>query len=219
MKIRFLLLFVILYQVTFSQSADKGKTFIDLSVGMGGYHGMSNLNDNQNKDVNAGANAFQLNAGYVVKNGFSLGLEFRALRYLTDDDSASIVKEAAANCIAITSDYHFVNKKKFNAYAGFGLGGTRFNYLRSELDTTTLQYNKGRVYAQGALVDIHTGLRWCFTKHVGLFFRANYSFFPLNVTRFTVNGNDKEDMSYRKTTDVILNFRGLELKVGLSVYF
>lgn len=217
---KLLVFFLLLFAFpSFGQSVEKGMFFADLSAGLGAYHGYNNLDYNPNKKVNAAASAFQFNGSYFLNERFSVGLELRFLSYLTPDDTNSIVKEAQAGGILINTDYVFANKKKFNAWVGIGIGANRFEYIRSEIDTAQMVVNSGTVKAGGALIDVHSGFRWCFSKHIGFNMRAGYSLFPMQVSNFTVNGEQREKMGYRNTEDVILNFRGLEIKAGLSFYF
>ncbi|HRE73936.1 MAG TPA: hypothetical protein PK637_15965 [Flavobacteriales bacterium] len=203
------------------QSAEKGKLFIDTGGGLGVYHGFSIFSPPENAGINAAAFSGNLRINYFVKPTISTGIEIRHLVYPSNEsDTNRVIASASGTGILLTAENVFFNRKKFHAFVGAGLGVYSFAYERYERDSTqTISENLGQIKARGTSIYLGTGFRWCFSKHLGLNFRAGYSIYPLRVNEYRFNGNVQEEMDYRKSTEVILNFRGVEGQLGLSVFF
>jgi hypothetical protein len=202
-----------------AQYANQGTLDIDLSVGLGMYHGYENIRpEAELNKVNAAATVLHFDVNYFAQDRISVGAQFRGLRYITEDDSTAVINAASSNGILLHGDYHFSNRPKFNAYLGFGLGVNGFVYDRMITDTNNVT-TRGTIRAAGSIIDLRSGLRWCFSKHFGFHLSANYSVYPMQVIWAKVNGNKIDELDYVPVEDVIINFRGVELIAGFSIYF
>lgn len=210
---------LLLVTQTQAQYAKQGMLDIDLSAGLGVYHGYENIRpEAELNKVNAAATVLHFDVNYFAQDRISVGAQFRALRYLTEDDSTAVINSASANSILLHGDYHFSNRPKFNAYVGFGIGVNGFVYERMITDTNNVT-TRGTIRAAGSVIDLRSGLRWCFSKHVGFHLTANYSVYPMQVLWAKINGSKIDELDYVPVEDVIINFRGVEIAAGFSFYF
>lgn len=205
-------------------SAQKSNDFFqaDLSVGFGIYNSFDNLNGNYvRQKFNAFARISQLNLSFKVKDQFYIGFEGRGKKFAGQNDS-TIYETANSVGLLINTDYQFINKNKINAYLGFGLGISGLNYSKTIYGSDSLgihEIQEGKIRGGGGFINLRSGIRWYFTKNIGLSLLGNYSITPTQIRSFKINGADQEIIGYKNIDDVVVNFRGIELKLGVCIRF
>lgn len=216
MKTTLLLFFISLLTLPFvmGQSADKGQMSIDVGFGVSGYGTHSNLGESRR--VGAAALLADLDFGYCIKDRISIGLNVRShYRYLGESADSSVNHVMArGGGIGFNGRYYILNKPKFQYFVGSMVGVTGLNYER--LDTSGVL---GELYLNGGMVGLHTGFRALFSKVVGFHMKASFTSHIYHTRRFAVNGEQREYIGHIKSTDLLFNFRGLELLAGITFVF
>ena len=127
-----------------------------------------------------GAGPYLLKADYKIRNkwsiGFSAAYNKTRLSWMDDGYDPAILGnrpyeygiKASEISATLRGNYHYLLKKKIDAYTGFGFG-----YSKVSLQTYTLApYNQFAVrydFPRPYTFELTTGMRYYFTKNIGLY--------------------------------------------------
>lgn len=189
---------------------EKGVT-LDLGVGAT-FHTIFN-NISITNGSNAFANLFHVNVRY--KEGLiGYGLKLEHLKFVTQNDSSDVFKNAIGNTLQFNTSFSFIEKKKLNMYLITGIGVGSLHYDR--LDTSG---NFGKIKMQGFSASAGIGINFHFKGKFGIFAQLGYIYNVEHLTDFQVNGSAIEEFENRPLNEVIFNMRGLDFKTGIRFAF
>ncbi len=210
----FIIVLLLLLPVLGQSQVKKGTWLVDLGIGIGAYGSSTNLNFDSG--VNAAPAIARIAVDYGIMDQFALGLQYRRLDYLTDDDSTASFINANTNAVLFNGTYHLVNKSKFNFYVGTSFGYATIYYERQNVDGAY-----GFINGKGIPYGLNTGVRKYFGANgtVGFFFHANLINYPFEVTNIEVDGQVVESVQGIPTDQLHVNFAGVDLIFGVALKF
>lgn len=194
-----------------SQSADKGKIFVDLEGGMAGYVHKSN-ETHTNSNV-AGTVLLGLGVGYNTHENLNVGLELNSQNFLIDSvRQGNFSAQVYSTNLLARFQYHFVNKEKFNMYIGAKIGFSDLNLYA--VDSNGVE---GNLIMKGTSAGISTGMRKYFGKSFGVKAELGFNTMSLRGDHFEVDGQTETNLNnWLLVEDYKAQFRGLYLTIGLT---
>lgn len=211
-----LITFILLVNCFLLQAQDdyKRKAHIDFGAGATIFNIPNTL------DIKVGqafATALKLDATFEVKKNFYIGIGLTQNFYSVEKDTFATFVRARSPVLLFLSNYHLVDTKKINFCIGTGIGVNALNYTRNVIvDSIQLE---GKVHTQGPSFLINSQFRYYFSKTIGMYLRAQYVVNGGKLTSFTINGVEQDRIEKQPVDDVIFNFRGLSVSLGLSFRF
>lgn len=190
----------------------KGDVEIDLGVGAGIYSGYSNV------DFHSGVAAIPVNLDfrlrYMPEQDIFIGLSTRGTNFPVEKDTTTEFVSASMGSINFNVGYYFVNRAKFAAYTGVGVGfsGLEYEIVNKFGDT-------GYFSAQATNFMFEIGLKKYFNDWFGIYLEGDYFIVPLQMNSLTINDEDQEYHDGKKVNDVKLNLHGIDVEFGFTFNF
>lgn len=195
-----------------AQSHSKGAMQVNIMGGFLTGNATSEYDDaalNVNGETKATASGAQFGAHfqYGIADAFSLGLglEFGTV-VLSPKDFNNFGTEPSLNTfkVMVTGRYYFVNKEKFNVYAGPSVG-----YTTAKDDTVYFGFNDTETKYNGLNYGVNAGGNYFFTDIVGVIVNLGYEG---NSLSFTESEAGFQDVDGKATLGGFKVMAGLALK-------
>ncbi|MFI5204670.1 MAG: hypothetical protein ACHQF2_09265 [Flavobacteriales bacterium] len=201
-----------------AQSNVKGRFSMNLGFDAGGQYCLyqERFQGNVVNEDTTGAIVTQghFSAQYSFAPWFSLGLGFKNGNYVEDPNNDNIEnRNNRINQFFIAPRFYFLNKNKFNMYAGLKFGATRLTI--DELYNFTLFSIATLREFKSSYTAIDLGFNWYLSRYVGLWFNLEFNNNPLKLTRYVWNGTEQDLSDW----DITLSSRGAQIALGLCFKF
>lgn len=213
-KIALLIVIIAFGNQSFSQSNIPGRFSLSAGFDAGIHYTISESKYNGTvfaQDTSGAATKlFQFNAHYSFAKWFSAGLGFRNGSYVEDpNDPDSKYQSNSVGEFYLDTRFYFVNKNKFNMYAGLSFGRTALHYeYQNPIIHTIQDYN-----APSSRLSL--GLNWYLSKYVGFWFNTDYAGRNFTLTNYVVNTIDQDLTNWKFT----LKTKGVHLAFGVCIKF
>lgn len=166
-----------------------------------------NFNGSESKSTASGAQ-FGAHFQYGIAESFSLGLglEFGTV-VLSPKDNNFFGTDPSLNTfkVLISGRYYFVNKDKFNVYAGPSVG-----YTTAKDDTIYFGFNSTETKYSGLNYGVNVGGNYFFTDIVGVIVNLGYEGSSLKFTESEAGFQDEDGKA---------TLGGVKIMAGLALKF
>lgn len=214
MKYLALFSLILTFNTLDAQFANKKKIELQLNSGLGIY--VQNNSFNTNRTIGGVPKLFDINASYFIEDRLSIGVNLRYHNFIIDDtDTTTRVDQGDGGAIHFTTNFYWLNNKKFNLYSGIAFGAVFINVHATDLNSLETGYAE----LAGNSYYVNTGFNWYFWKGLGLNLKLAYINQNYEYKYLELNGNETQEIDGVWVIGNHVNHRGLFSTLGLSYSF
>lgn len=213
-KLSLIILILGLVSSTSAQSNPKGRFSLSAGFDLGVHLVRSEYwyqgNMIEDDTTGAGTKLFQFNAHYSFAKWFSAGLGFKTGSYIEDpNDPDSKYQSNSVGEFYLDTRFYFVNKEKFNMYAGLSFGKSTLDWNYND----NIFYGKN--FYSGPSNRLAIGLDWYLSKYVGFWYSMDFATRNFRLQTWEVNGVSQSFPD----SDYYLKTKGLHIAIGCCFKF